>query len=124
LLQKVLVDDPSCDYLDPSLAVDRAGNIGLGCTRTSSKEFPSVYVMTHLSGDPPGSMRAPVLAVPGTTYYRLKAPPRFGIAWGNYSTTCLDPSDPTLLWTCQEYANSTVEDQWCTAWVAFRCQGK
>jgi hypothetical protein len=120
LLQEGLVDDPTCDYLNPSLAVDRDGNIGLGCTRTSEKEFPSVYVMMHAADDPAGSMGAPVLAVPGTTYYRLKAPPRFGLGWGNYSTTCVDPSDPTLLWTCQEYANSTLDDQWCTAWVAFR----
>jgi hypothetical protein len=120
LIQEGLVDDTTCDYLNPSLAVDRDGNIGLGCTRTSEKEFPSVYVMMHAAGDPAGSMGAPILAVPGTTYYRLKAPGRFGLAWGNYSTTCVDHSDPTLLWTCQEYANSTLEDQWCTAWVAFR----
>jgi hypothetical protein len=120
LLQKGLVDDPTCDYLNPSLAVDRDGNVGLGCTRTSEKEFPSVYVMMHAAGDPAGSMGAPVLAVPGTTYYRLTASGPLGIGWGNYSTTCVDPSDPNLLWTCQEYANSTVDRQWCTAWVAFR----
>src|SRR5206468_3914753 len=34
LLQEGLVDDPACDYLNPSLAVDRDGNVGLGCTRT------------------------------------------------------------------------------------------
>ncbi len=124
LLQEGLVDDPACDYLNPSLAVDRDGNVGLGCTRTSDKEFPSVYVMMHAPGDPAGSMGAPALAVPGTTYYRLDAPGRFGIGWGNYSTTCVDPSDPGLLWTCQEYANSAVDRQWCTAWVAFRRKAK
>jgi hypothetical protein len=120
LLQEGLVDDPTCDYLNPSLAVDRDGNVGLGCTRTSEQEFPSVYVMMHAAGDPAGSMGTPVLAVPGTTYYRQSAPSRFGIGWGNYSTTCVDPSNPNLLWTCQEYANSTVDRQWCTAWVAFQ----
>src|SRR5262249_46396552 len=50
LLQEGLVDDANCDYLNPSLAVDRAGNIGLGCTRTSENEFPSVYVMLHAAG--------------------------------------------------------------------------
>jgi hypothetical protein len=120
LLQEGLVDDPTCDYLNPSLAVDRGGNVGLGCTRTSENEFPSVYVMMHAAGDPAGSMGTPVLAVPGTTYYRTRAASPFGIGWGNYSTTCVDPSDPNLLWTCQEYANSTVDRQWCTAWVAFQ----
>jgi hypothetical protein len=120
LLQEGLVDDRDCDYLNPSLAVDREGNVGLGCTRTSETEFPSVYVMMHAKGDEAGTIRPPVLAVPGTTYYRLSAPSRFGIGWGNYSTTCVDPADPSLLWTCQEYANSEVDRQWCTAWVAFQ----
>ena len=120
LLQDGLVDDPTCDYLNPSLAVDHDGNVGLGCTRTSEKEFPSVYVMMHAAGDPPGSMGSPVLAAPGTTYYRIGASGPLGIGWGNYSTTCVDPSNLNLFWTCQEYANSTVDRQWCTAWVAFQ----
>ena len=124
LLQEGLVYDPACDYLNPSLAVDRDGNIGLGCTRTSEKEFPSVVVMMHAKGDPAGSMGAPVLAVPGTTYYRIEKPGCFRIGWGNYSTTCVDPSDPSLLWTCQEYADSAVDRQWCTAWVVFRRKAK
>jgi hypothetical protein len=123
LLQEGLVDDPTCDYLNPSLAVDHDGNVGLSCSWTSEKEFPSVYVMMHSAGDPAGSMGLPVRAVPGTTYYRIKVPGRFGIGWGNYSTTCVDPSNPNLLWTCQEYANSTVDRQWCTAWVAFQRKG-
>lgn len=120
LIQEGLIDDPASDYLNPSLAVDRDGNVGLGCTRTSEKEFPSVYVMMHTAGAPPGSMGAPVLALPGTTYYRMNSPTPYGLAWGNYSTTCIDPLDPTLIWSCQEYANSTLDRQWCTAWVAFR----
>jgi hypothetical protein len=125
LLQEGFVDSPDCDYLVPALAVDSQGNIGLGCTRTSEKEFPSVYVMMHAAKDPPGTMRAPVLAVQGTTYFR--SPPSGAtnaIAWGNYSSTCIDPLDPTLIWTCQEYGNSTVERQSCTAWTAFRLSNK
>ena len=76
--------------------------------------------MMHAADDPPGSMGAPVLAVPGTTYYRMSGPTPFGLGWGNYSTTCVDPSNPNLLWTCQEYANSPADRQWCTAWVAFQ----
>lgn len=121
LLQEGLVDDPNCDYLVPTLVVDGKGNLGLGCTRTSEKEFPSVYVMMRAANDPLGTMRAPVLAVKGTTYFRGPASPNTNaISWGNYSSTCIDPDDPTLIWTCQEYANSTAEREWCTAWAAFR----
>jgi hypothetical protein len=121
LLQEGFVDALDCDYLVPSLAVDSKGNVGLGCTRTSEKEFPSVYVMMRAANDPPGTVRAPVLAAKGTASFR--SPPSGNtnaIGWGNHSSTCADPSDLTLLWPCQEYANSTVEPEWCTAWVAFR----
>jgi hypothetical protein len=120
LLQEGLVDDPSCDYLIPSLAVDKDGNVGIGCTRTSATEFPSVCAIVHAAGDKPGTVRKPVLAVPGTTYYRVSKTNAFGSQWGNYSQTTVDPTDPGVFWTCQEYANSTTPDQWCTAWAAFK----
>jgi hypothetical protein len=121
LHQEGFVDDPSCDYLIPSLAVDGNGNVGLGCTRTSEKEFPSIYVMMRAANDPPGTLRAPVLAVAGTTYHRSPVSGNTNaIGWGNYSSTCVDPINPNLLWTCQQYANSTVEREWNTAWAAFR----
>ena len=118
LLQEGFVDDPNCDYTHPSLAVDAGGNIGLGCTRTSTNEYPSVYIMVHSANDRPGTTRPPVKAVSGTTYFRFARYKQ--IPWGNYSTTCIDPSDPTRFWTYQEYANSVSDGQWCTAWASFR----
>jgi hypothetical protein len=116
LLQEGFVDDPKCDYLYPSLALDRAGNLGIGCSRVSPTEFPSVYVMMRAATDPPGTMRPPVLVVPGTTSYRW-GPDK--PAWCHYTSTCIDPSDPDLIWTCQPYSASKVDKEWCTAWVAF-----
>ena len=120
LLQEGFVDDANCDYLVPSLAVDASGNIGLGCTRTSSTEFPSVYVMMHAATDPPNTMSPPVLAAQGTTVFAGNRSNRYGIPWGNYNATCVDPSDPTILWTYQQYATSSVPGQYTTCWVAFR----
>jgi hypothetical protein len=120
LLQEGFVDDPSCDYLVPSLAVDAAGNVGLGCTRTSAKEYPSVYVMMHAASDPPNTMRPAVLAAKGTTVFSSDRKSKFGLAWGNYNSTCVDPSDPNVLWTYQEYATSSTPSRWTTCWVAFK----
>ena len=106
LLQEGFVDAPDYDYLAPSLAVDANGNIGMGCTRTSETEFPSVCVLMHAAGDPKNTMRPPVLAAKGTTVFSSNRPSKYGLAWGNYNTTCLDPSDPTIFWTYQEYATS------------------
>ena len=120
LLQEGFFDAPDHDYLAPSLAVDANGNIGMGCTRTSETEFPSVCVLMHAAGDPKNTMRAPVLAAKGTTVFSSNRPSKYGLAWGNYNTTCIDPSDPTIFWTYQEYATSNVPSQYTTCWVAFK----
>lgn len=120
LLQEGFVDAPDCDYLAPSLAVDANGNIGLGCTRTSEAEFPSVCVMMHAAGDPKNTMRPPLLAAKGTTVFSSNRLGRYGLPWGNYNSTCVDPSDPTILWTYQEYATSNVPSQYATCWVSFK----
>lgn len=120
VLQEGVVDDPDYDYLMPSLAVDANGNVGLGCTRTSAKEYPSVCVMLHAADDPPNTMRPAVLAAKGTTAFKSTRPTKYGVPWGSYSTTCLDPSDPTVFWTYQEYATSSTAGEWATCWVAFK----
>ncbi len=120
LLQEGFVDAPDHDYLTPSLAVDAHGNIGLGCTRTSAQEFPSVCVMIHAAGDPKNTMRSPVIAAKGTTVFTSNRPSKYGLAWGNYNTTCLDPLDPTIFWTYQEYATSNVSSQYTTCWASFQ----
>jgi len=120
LIQEGLIDDPDCDYLAPSLAVDRGGNVGIGCTRTSASEFPSACVMARLASAPRSTMGTPVVSVKGTTIYTPSAPPKVAIAWGNYNSTCLDPEDPTVIWTYQEYAASSTPGQFCTGWTAFR----
>jgi hypothetical protein len=74
----------------------------------------------HAAHDPKNTMRAPVLAAKGTTVFSSNRPSKFGLAWGNYNTTCIDPSDPTVFWTYQEYAASNVPSQYTTCWAAFR----
>lgn len=120
ILQEGLVNAQDCDYLVPSLAVDARGNIGLGCTRTSESEFPSVCVMMHGAGDSKNTMRPPVLAARGTTVFSSSRPSKYGLGWGNYNSTCVDPSDPKVLWTYQEYATSDVPSHYTTCWVAFK----
>lgn len=120
LLQEGLIDSPDCDYLVPSLAVDADGNVGLGCTRTSEKEFPSVVVMMRAASDPKNTMRPPVLAAKGTATYSLNDEAKRPVGWGNYNSTCLDPSDPTTIWTYQEYSTSGIVKVWNTCWVAFK----
>jgi hypothetical protein len=46
-----------------------------------------------------------------------------------HNVTCQDPTEPTTLWTSQEYASSDVPDRFTPCWVAFQranssCHGK
>jgi hypothetical protein len=118
LIQEGFVDSPDRDFIFPSVAVDSKGNVGIGCTGTSQTEFPSVYVMMHAVTDPANTMRRPVAAVPGTTSYHYAGAKAVNLS--HYSTTCIDPSNPCLLWTCQAYSNSKKDRQWCTAWATFQ----
>jgi len=118
LLQEGLEDSPDRDFIFPSVAVDGEGNVGIGCTGTSETEFPSVYVMMRSATDSANTMRRPVAAVPGTTSYHYAGAK--AVNFSHYSTTCIDPSSPGLLWTCQAYSDSKEDRQWCTAWAAFR----
>lgn len=122
VLQEGLVDDEQCDYVIPTLAVDAKGNIGLGCTRSSETEFPSVYVMVRGANDPKGTMRPAVLSVKGTTVYSPKAAAPHGIPWGNYNSTCIDPADGLVFWTSQQYSISDTPGQWSTCWTAFKAE--
>jgi len=42
------------------------------------------------------------------------------LGWGNYNATCLDPQDPTIFWTYQEYATSGEPSKYTTCWAAFQ----
>ena len=118
LLQEGFVDAPDCDYLYPSMAVYGKGNLGIGCTKTSETEYPSVCVMMRSAGDLAGTMRPAVVAVRGTKVFRYDGVS--GMNFSNYSATCIDPSARDLLWTYQGYSASSQDRQWCTAWAAFR----
>ena|GEM_PF-1467871 len=118
VLQQAQLADPNADLIFPSLAVDGSGNVGIGYTKTSVAEFPSVYLVGRLATDPPNTLRSPILATAGTSGYAcsLTTPP---VGWGTYTSTMQDPSNPLTLWTYQEYANSATDCQWATRWVAF-----
>jgi chitodextrinase len=117
IIQQAQFADPSYDVLFPSVAVDANGNLGIGFTKTSATEFPSVYVTGRLATDTINTLRTPVLATAGTTGY--SCPPTSPVGWGTYSVTVQDPSNPLTLWTYQEYAHSATACQWATRWVAF-----
>ena len=116
LLQQGAITDPSYDVLFPTVAVDKNRNLAIGYTKVSANQAASVYVSARLGTDPAGTLRAPALVAPGTAVYKCSANP---VGWGTYSSTVLDPANPLVLWTFQEYANSSTPCRWATRWISF-----
>jgi len=129
LVQKAKVSHPKLGYLFPTMAVDGHGNSGIALTGISSDQYASIYLFTHLAGDAPGTIHGPVLAQAGTQSYACsKARPDMlkdnVIGWGTYSGTLQDGSDPTKLWTIQEYGGSAKSCEWTTRVIGFQITGK
>jgi len=116
LLQQSAISDPNYDVVFPTVAVNANRDLAIGFTKVSATEFPSVYVAARLGTDPAGTLRAPVLVATGTATYKCSVNP---VGWGTYSSTVVDPANPLVLWTFQEYSNSATACQWMTRWVSF-----
>src|SRR5262249_20217923 len=121
------VSDPSLSFLFPTLATDGRGNVGIAATGSSSSQYPSVYLFTHLANGPTGKINGPFLAHAGTESYSCDKSPARGanvVGWGTYSATVQDGSDPMKLWTLQEYGGSATLCAWKTRVVGFELEPK
>ncbi len=85
-----------------SIAMNGAGEIGLGYSVAGSSTFPSIRVTGRLASDLPGTM--PITegematgTNPQTTTQR----------WGDYSSMTVDPTDDRTFWYIQEYMPTT-----------------
>jgi hypothetical protein len=120
--QKIKVSDSSLSFLFPTLATDARGDVGIGVTGISKSQYPSIYLFTHLVGDPPGKIHGPFLAHAGTYGYSCgkgRPLPANVVGWGTYSATVQDASDPMKLWTVHQYAGSPTPCVWKTRVIGF-----
>src|SRR5216684_3087891 len=97
-------------YYYPAIDLDSSDSLVTAFTRSSSNEFPSVYVGSRLSSDSTNSLGTPALVKAGLASY-------LGTRWGDYSGAGVDPSDETAIWIGAEYSNATADPNWGT-WIA------
>ncbi len=101
-----------------SIAMDKAGNVGLGYSASSSSINPQIRYTGRLTGDPAGQMtqaEGTIVAGGGsqTTYSR----------WGDYSSMVVDPADGCTFWYTQEYEAVTGTRNWHTRLASFTLPG-
>jgi hypothetical protein len=82
----------------PSPAIDRLGNIGIGYSFGSDKEFVGQRFAGRAANDPLGrlTLREAVLA-------EGAAAQTYGRRWEDYTQTAIDPSDDCTIWYVGDY---------------------
>jgi autotransporter-associated beta strand protein len=106
--------ESGADYFYPALAVNDRGDvvIGMNLTRTASANpdlFVSAAAIVGSTTDfTSWAFNAPTVLKAGAGVYT-------GNRWGDYSATTLDPADPGIFWTTQEYTpDAGSSGQWAT----------
>ena len=102
-----------------SIAMDQAGNIGLGYSASSSSVRPSLRYTGHLTTDPLGVMGQGEGSLQAGSGSQL---PNLG-RWGDYSSITIDPSDDCTFWYAGEYLKTDGTWNWSTRIGSFRFPG-
>jgi hypothetical protein len=97
-----------------SIAMDQAGNIGVGYSVASAATYPSIRYTGWQVGNTLGTLQAETSLVAGggsqTAYNR----------WGDYSLMQTDPGDDCTFWYTQEYYATTQTADWNTRIGSFK----
>ncbi len=88
----------------PSVAMDKAGNILIGYSRSSTTTYPSIYYTGRLRSEPRGYLEGERQIIGGTGYQQGHA------RWGDYSSMSVDPVDDCTFWYTQQYTDSPSGD--------------
>ena len=115
VFQQGTVVDPDINFWMGSIAMDKAGNIALGFSASSTNLEPSVELVGRVPTDPPGTMEGPTVAVTGTGVQQASFH-----RWGDYSSMGVDPKDDCTFWYTQEYYRTSGSFNWSTRITAFK----
>ena len=98
-----------------SIAMDKAGDIAVGYSVSSSSTYPSIRYTGRVSTDALGTMEAEtsVKAGSGSQLQNLSR-------WGDYSAMSVDPVDGCTFWYTNEYLKSSGTFNWSTWITSFR----
>ena len=120
ILQRGRIEDETglYHYTFPSIAVNAKEDVMIGYGSFSSEQYASSSYSFRYADDPLNEMRDSYQYKDGLAKY-VKT---FGGArnrWGDYTATCVDPSDDLDFWTLQEFADLPTgsTDHWSTWWA-------
>jgi len=98
-----------------SAAMDKAGNIAIGYSASSSTSVPSIRYTGRESGDALNTLQTEVIIYSGG------GSQTGGLSrWGDYSAIRIDPSDDCTFWYTTEYIPSNGSFNWRTRVASFK----
>lgn len=121
IVQSGVIDGGSgVHHFYPSIAANANNDVCVGFSRSDAGRFAEAVSTGRLAADPVNTMGPiTVLKAGEDSYVKTFGQPR--IRWGDYSATCIDPTNDLDFWTIQEYAETDVgaaadDDRWGTWW--------
>ncbi|MCU1314874.1 MAG: hypothetical protein JWN63_196, partial [Candidatus Acidoferrum typicum] len=101
-----------------SIAMDKAGDIALGYSVSSSSIHPAIRYTGRVPSDPLGTMETEtsIIEGPGSQTGSLSR-------WGDYSSMSVDPVDDCTFWYSSEYLPSNGSFNWHTRIASFKFPG-
>ncbi len=107
LIQDGLISHPTLDFGYASIAANAEGDVVIGMTGSGplTGQFPSSYAVAGSTSGGVTSFGEPTRVKAGTSSYQWLSSGRN--RWGDYSATDVDPADPGIFWTHQQYATGT-----------------
>jgi hypothetical protein len=111
LLETGIISDPVLDLYYGSIAVNPSGTVVIACNGSSPSNYISSYAFVGATVSGVTTFNSKLLLRSSTVTYQSVDPTTGLSRWGDYSSTSVDPLDPTRFWTLQLYAASS------TAWA-------
>ena len=102
-----------------SAAMDKAGNIALGYSASSSSIVPQIRFTGRLASDPLNEMtQSEGTIIAGTGAQRATL-----TRWGDYTSMSIDPADDCTFWYTNQYLKTTGTFNWSTRVASFTLPG-
>lgn len=105
-----------------SVAMDTAGNIGMGYSISSSNMYPAIKFTGRLKNDPLNVMDIPEKGIFYGTGSNTANDGGGVCRWGDYSSMTIDPTDGMTFWYTQEYMTN-MSTNWQTRIASFNFIG-
>jgi len=112
LLEAGTITDTNLDFYFPSIAANTNGTVVLAFNGSGSNAFVGCYAVVGQTVNGVTTFGSPLLLKAGLASYQNAPPGSQYSDWGDYSTTCVDPTDPNTFWTINAYPDSPTT--WAT----------